>query len=189
MKKLLTLLAFGIALFANQVAGQTNHKTESDAKKAAGSGITFKIPNGVMPTDWKGFKGMLMLEQRPSGIVISYPEEGESISGLKGRMAKAIAQMFVHNEKTAGEINWIDTDISSNKGDKGNGIQKLVETEKQILQVNLFEREWNGLNVVYGYFAMKDKKNNAKKDSGDFLDAEGKGSKVFEAFWKTFPKK
>lgn len=190
MKRLLTLLTLGIALFANGAVGQTTHKTESDAKKSAPSGITFKIPNGVMPTDWKGFKGMLMLEQRPSGIVIAYPNEGESIADLKGRMVKEIARMFIHDEKASGEIKWTDVEIPSHKGDKGDkAIQKSNDGEKYFVQITLYERESEGAVLVYGYFAITDKKNKGKKDSGDLLDAEGKGSKVFDAFWKTFPNK
>ncbi len=182
MKRLLTLLILSIAVFGSDVSGQ------SDSKKTNSPGITFRIPNGVMPTDWKGFKGMLMLEQRPSGIVIAYPEESESISDLKARMVKEIARMFVHGEKASGEIKWVDTEIPSHKGDRGDkAIQKSNDGEKYVIQITLYERESEGAHLVYGYFAITDKKNKGKKDSGQLLDAEGNGSKIFDSFWKTFP--
>ena len=70
----------------------TNHKTKDEAKKSAKNGVTFKIPDKVMPMKWKDFKGMLMLSQKiPSGIFITYPEESESLADLKIRAEKSVA--------------------------------------------------------------------------------------------------
>ena len=95
MKKnaLLSIFVFVFAAIVNINAQTiTTNKTEDQAKKSAGSGITYKIPDKVMPLKWKDFKGMLMLSQKlPSGIFITYPEESESLADLKIRAEKSVA--------------------------------------------------------------------------------------------------
>jgi hypothetical protein len=188
MNVLFSLLA-GLCLVSLAHAQATNHATKADAEKSAGKGITFKIPDGVMPLDWKGFKGMLMLyRKRPGGIFVSYPNEKESIPELKSRAAAAIATMFVHDEKKSGELTWQLSSMPAHRGDKGELADvKLYDSEVESLQIVLYERERNGLTLIYGHFARKSKTSKDKDDSTEFLDQKGKGSPEFDKFWKTFP--
>lgn len=186
---LITILFFAINAFSQKV---TTSKTEDEAKKKAGQGITFKIPDKVMPMQtWKDFKGLLMLSSEgPSGIFISYPNDGETIADLKIRAEKVLANMFVHDEKKTSEIVWQTKSVPTHKGDKDNsGVMKTFDGEDQSIQITTYEREWNNLTLVYGYFARKSKTSKDKENSATFLDESGKGSKVFDSFWKTFPNK
>lgn len=194
MKNKFYLILFTLFFFTYGVFSQSNTtaKTETEAKKAAGQGVTFKIPEKVMPMkDWKDFKGLLMLSaEGPSGLFISYPNENEEISDLKIRAEKFIARMFVHDDKKVDEIVWQIKSVPSHKGDKGDSaIMKTYEGDDQSIQITTYEREWNGLTFVYGYFARKSKTSKDKKNSTVFLDEKGNGAKVFDKFWKTFPNK
>ena len=156
-----------------------------------GDGIVFKIPKKVMPIQWASFKGLLMLDQkRPTGIFISYPNDGESLESLTKRAEISIAKMFVHDEKKSEGIVWQIKSIPAHSGDKGeNATMKFWEDETQSIQITFYEREWNNLKLIYGYFARKSKTSKDKDDSGDFLDDKGQGSKTFDEFWKSFSSK
>ncbi len=167
------------------------NKTEDEAKKSAGSGITFKIPDKVIPMKWNDFKGMLMLSEKlPSGIFISYPEESESIADLKIRAEKSVAAMFFRDDKKVDEIVWETKTVPSHKGDSGEtAVMKTFDNSEQSFQITIYEREWNGLKLIYGYFARKSKTSKNKDNSAEFLDEKGGGVKIFDSFWKTFPNK
>jgi hypothetical protein len=191
VKILLTILTIIFCGFSAQAQTVTSHKNEAEAKKAAGAGVTYKIPAGVMPMQWSHFKGMLMLcEKKPCSIFISYPDENESLEQLKVRAGTALTAMFVHDEAAAKKIEWQTSSVPSHKGDRAEtAVLKTFEDSTQILQISYFEREWNGLKFVYGYLGRKDKTSTDKDDSSDLLDSSGSGSKVFDKFWKTLPNK
>ena len=168
----------------------TQSKTQEEASKKAGQGVTFKIPEGVMPMEWSGFKGLLMLDKKlPAGIFISYPDENESPENFKARAREAILPMFAHDKKDAKDkdISWQIKDIPTHPGDAAAKMY-LYQSEKQSVQILIYERESNGLNFIYGYFSMKTtgKEKDAKKT---WADDKGQGFKPFEEFWKTFPTK
>lgn len=185
--RLITLILIALAS-CSAAAAQTNEKSD---KNAGGGGITFKIPPDVMPVEWATFKGILMLaKKKPSGLFISYPNDGETLESLRERAEKSIAQMFVHDEKKAAKIQWQTKSIPAHAGDRGEtATMKLYDGEKESLQITFYEREWNNLKVIYGYFALQNKKSKEKDDSADFLDEKGQGSAAFDEFWKTFPNK
>jgi hypothetical protein len=169
----------------------TNHKNEEEAKKNAGQGVTFKIPSGVMPLEWKknGFKGLLLLAQHdPTGIFITYPDDGETIEAVTLRAKSWIAPMFIHDDKKADKFEWKSSDLPLHKGDKAAKLY-LYEAEKQSVQVLVYEREWSGLTFIYGYFAMKSDKSKEKDVKKMWANEKGEGIKVFDKFWKTFPNK
>jgi hypothetical protein len=141
-----------------------------------------------MPMQWKDFKGMLMLYQsKPGGMFISYPNAGEPISGLKTRIVRSIAQMFVHDEKKSASISWLLSSVPTHPRDKGDLAEvRLYDADDQSLQIVLYEREYDDLTVVYGHFARKSKTSKDPDDSSEFLDEKGKGSKVFDKLWKSF---
>jgi hypothetical protein len=112
----------------------TDHKTEAEARKAAGKGIVYKIPEGVMALpQWQGFRGMMMIAQKqPWGIFISYPNDGESLDVLKDRAGKWVARMFVHDDAKVDKIEWQSKTVPSNKGDLGdNGLQKSFDSDAE----------------------------------------------------------
>lgn len=190
LKLTISLLVLFLSAFSALAQGVTTHKNEADAKKSAGQGVTFKIPEKVMPMEkWNDFKGLLMLgADGPWGIFISYPNEGETLDSLKSRLQKSLAKMFIHDDAKTENAVWKTVSIPAHEGDKGEtAVSQTFAEGKSAVQLVFYEREWNGLGFVYGYFAMKNEEN--KGDSGKFLDEKGKGSKPFDNFWKTFPKK
>lgn len=170
----------------------TQSKTQDEASKKAGQGVTFKIPDGMMPMQWSNFKGLLMLNGKlPAGIFISYPNENEAIEDLKARAREFILPMFAHDRKDAKDkdIAWQIKDIPTHPGDKpGAAKMYLYQGEKQSVQISIYEREANGLQFIYGYFSMKTagREKDAKKT---WADDKGQGIEAFEKFWKTFPGK
>lgn len=136
-----------------------------------------------------GFKGMLMLNpDAPAAIVISYPNEDESPEELSKRLLAAVPDFFGSSKEKVPE--WTSRTIEVNEGDKpGSGFLHIGKVNDTQLQLALFLREWKGLTVAYGYFAMRkdtDKEGDVKKY---WLKDNGTGVKPFEVFWKSFPKK
>lgn len=172
-------LTLSLTLFVNA------QKTENGNKK---QGVVFKIPDGVFPIDWKksDFKGLLMLRQdSPSGLFVCYPNDNESIENLKGRVAKYVAPMFIHNEKEKESVSFQIASIPNHKNDFGESAQYYsYANESSMIQILFYERIANETKFTYGYFAMKDKDANTKKDW--WADDKGQGVKIFENFWKTF---
>ena len=188
MKTKLSLLIclLTVLVFSSLAQTVTTHTDENDAKKAAGQGITFKIPDGYMPMkEWSGFKGVLMLNaKQPAGIFISYPDKGEKIDDLIARVVKYVPPMFVHDEKTAGALKWNISDIPVHDGDKtASGKMYIATNDTDTVQISFYQREWNDLTLIYGYFSLKGK----KVDNDVWADDKGQGIKGFEKFWKTFP--
>ena len=190
MKKLFNLKFYAAILFclifaATGIAQET-YKTKKEAEKNAGQGVTFKMPDKFMNAPLQGFKGLTMLNpDAPAAIFVAYPNEGESIKDLSRRVVKAIPGLFFGAKEK--EFVWTAKSIEPNQGDKAGSLNTAGDS-KAFFQVALFEREWNGLTFVYGYFAMKTE--NSKKGDLDkyWLDENGKGVKPFEKFVKTFPK-
>jgi hypothetical protein len=180
MLKIFICLAFAV-ICSNQANAQTTHQTKDEAQKNAGSGVVFKTPGKFMKAPLSGFKGLMMLHpKRPAGIFISYPNEKESIADLTDRARNFLAKMFIHDEKA--QLNWQTKAIAGRTGDKSQNANMFISDDgKTTVQITVFEREHNGLPLIYGYFAMK--KNTDKKS--DLLDETGKGSKEFEEFWKS----
>lgn len=189
-----TLTIIFCLAFCFAASGQTEPKTsetKKESQKKAGNSITFKIPDNVMPMKWADFKGMLMLDpKRPMGIFIAYPDENEPLDKLKERAGKAIAKMFLHDDKKVEAVVWQTKTVPVHQGDKENSaVMKIYDDEKQTIQITAYERQSGDSTAVYGYFARKSKTSKDKDDNGDFLDDQGKGSKRFDQFWKSFPNK
>lgn len=178
MKKIWLLLFLTIALCAVAYPQSSNK----------GSNI-FKIPDGVIPTDWSknGFKGVLMLcKESPSGIFVGYPNEGETIEAMRERATQFITPMFIHDKKEQVEATFKKTSIPKHDGDFGeSGLYYLFENEQVAVQILFYEREGAVKNLLYGYFATKDKSGKYKYPS-IWADETGRGIKVFDKFWKSF---
>src|SRR5687768_2511648 len=157
MNRIVCAIAFSFAMgltICGQVVDSRNATT--------GKGIVFKIPENVFPVDWNknGFIGMLLLEQdSPSGVFAVYPNnEGETIEALRERVAKFIVPMFAHEEKEKKEFTFKKTPVPNHKGDFGTaGLYYLYENEKTLVQILFYEREGDAKNMLYGYFAKKNK--------------------------------
>jgi hypothetical protein len=150
--------------------------------------VVFKIPDGVFPIDWKkngGFKGVLMLRQdSPSGVFVTYPNDGETIEALKKRTVEYIAPMFIHGEEEKKKISFQTSSIPNHKGDAGDAATYYAyANDKTMIQILVYDRIANGGDLIYGYFAMKDK--TAKPDKKLWADEKGQGVKFFDKFWKT----
>lgn len=184
------ILLFSIlVLFSAAAFGQTVHNTREDAEKNAGQGITFKTPDKFMSAPLAGFKGMLMLDpDSPAAIVVSYPNENESPEDLSKRLLAAVPKFFGDSKDNAPE--WTSKPIEVNLGDKpGSGTMYSGIVNDTRLQLALFIREWKGLTVAYGYFAMRKDKYKEGEVKKYWLDDAGKGVKRFDSFWKSFPEK
>lgn len=134
----------------------------------------------------EGFKGMALLNHdAPAVIAIAYPNDGESIEDLSKRMLAALPKFFGGAETP---VDWKSTPIEVHKGDRaGSGLFHTATAGDKQLQAALFQRDWKGLTVVYGYFAMRGPKNKEKDVKKYWLDGTGSGVKGFDAFWKSFP--
>lgn len=188
MKKLFNIKIYTAILFCLIFAltgiCQT-YGNKKEAEKNAGQGVTFKIPDKFMNAPLAGFKGVTMLNpDAPAAIFVTYPNEGESVEDLSKRVLNAIPNLFFGGKEK--EYVWTSKSIEVNQGDKA-GSLNTTNSGNSSFQVALFERDWNGLSFVYGYFAMKSGK--SKKGDLDkyWLDENGKGVKPFEKFVKTFP--
>jgi hypothetical protein len=173
---LLSILAFS----AN---GQSSD-TVADKSKT-GKGVVLKTPDKFMRAPLAGFKGMLMLNpDAAAAIVVSYPDDKESLEELTKRLVQAVPGFFGDIKNTPTE--WSSKPIEIHAGDIPNsGFLLTGKNGDRMLQLATFQREVNGLTFVYGYFAMrspKDKDGDVKKY---WMDDNGKGVKPFEAFWKS----
>jgi hypothetical protein len=181
MKRLIAFLAFSL-IFSLTAFAQT-------ATTPQPGGVIFKIPDDVFPMDWQksGFKGILMLrKESPSGIFICYPNEGEEIAALKERTVKFIAPMFVGDEEEKKGIDFQKSPVPNHPGDAGEtGTYYLYTSEKNTVQILLYDRIANGNSLIYGYFAMKNKTAKPGSVKDIWADDKGQGIKIFEKFRKT----
>lgn len=141
--------------------------------------------------DWNknGFRGILMLRQEsPSGIFVAYPNDGEKIEDLRERAAQFIAPMFINDENEKKTTKTFQkSSIPVHQGDVDNsGLYYAYENEKSATQILFYEREANGVRLIYGYFANKSKDSKEKSSKDIWADENGQGVKIFEKFWKTF---
>ncbi|MCU0239204.1 MAG: hypothetical protein MUC29_07160 [Pyrinomonadaceae bacterium] len=189
MKKLILMCILGLFTLNLQAQTTSNHKTQEEAKQNAGKGVTFKIPEGVIPMDWNknGFKGLLLLAKKdPTGIFLAYPNDNENIEDLKSRVKKTIVPMFIHDDKNVEKSEWKSLEMPLRQGDK-NATYWLYQSENQI-QILLYEKEWQGLTLIYGYFAMKSKNASEKDLKKIWANEKGEGVKLFDKFLKDFAK-
>ena len=180
--------AFSICIFSLPAGAQTTHDSKESAERASGQGIIFKAPDKFMRAPLSGFKGMLMLNpDAPSAIVISYPNEGETIDDLTKRILVAVPRFFGGSKDT--EFEWTSSPIAVHGGDvQGSGSMHRAVRGDTELQLALYQREWKGLTLAYGYFAMKKTDEKEKEYKKYWMSNDGAGVKPFEAFWKSFPK-
>lgn len=176
-----SLFLFGLAGSANGQVKNISPATPGDAQDKA----VFKIPKHYMPADSSDFKGVYLLDpKKPAGMFVAYPNDQESIEAVSQRIRKAIAGMFTESKEK--EVTWETKTLPAHPGDSAQtGTVALLTGGTQEVQVVTYERITGGRQIVYGYFAMREK--GKKSDAGGrFLDETGKGVKEFDELWKSF---
>ncbi|HEV7642305.1 MAG TPA: hypothetical protein VGO50_00060 [Pyrinomonadaceae bacterium] len=181
------LIIFSVLLFSSiSMQAQTRGMTKAEAREA--DGVNFGMLDGIVPVKWKNFRGTLLREgKKPSGMFIVFQNEGESLDTIRSRAGKAIAGMFIKDDKKVDDITWQTKSLPAHEGDKENtAIMNIYDGDAETIQVVYYVRERKNAVFVYGYFARKSKTSKKKSDSGDFMDENGEGIKIFDKFWRSF---
>lgn len=183
----LWIFVFGALVVNSQTASPLPQDGYKD--KPSGAGFTYRLPKKLISLDWVGFSGLLMLEgKKPGGILVCYPNEGESIADLKIRVRTDIARMFVRDKEKASKLEWSEQILQGQSVDGNESAAiHLYDSEVETIQLTLYERvnKNNGKVLVYGNFARKSKTSKKKDDSMTFLDNNGRGNKKFDEFRKS----
>jgi hypothetical protein len=177
MKLYLTIFVF-LAAFSCAAFVQTSHA----------QGVVFKIPEDDFPMDWNksGFKGILMLRKdSPSGIFISYPNDGEGSETLRERAVKFVAPTVIADDNGKKDFKLEKTTIPKREGDSADAFYYSFANKNSMVQVIVYERIMNEIPFIYGYFAMKGKDVKPESVKKLWADDKGQGVKIFEKFWKS----
>lgn len=147
--------------------------------------VTFKIPEGFMPTEIPpDKKGLMMLSpKKPAGMFVAYTPDNQKSEDFVNQLRNTFAEFFVGVKNT--KFEWKEAALLARDG-VTNETGKLLTAsakDKEVQVLAYIRTIAEGRNVIYGYFAMKDAK--SKKNSAEFVDATGKGVKEFDAFRKT----
>lgn len=176
--------ALCLLLVMNSALAQTDTQggQPSPAKKKR---IILKSPDGYMRADFPKQNGILMLHpKKPQGIFIIYPREGQKTEDILAAIKPALADMFIHDPKT--QLQWGETSLPAHKDiPEESGKLLLASDEKMLVQIAAYNRMVEGQEIVYGYFAMRQKSGKDKDPAGEFVDESGGGVKDFDKFWKT----
>lgn len=154
----------------------------SGAAQEKGAAV-FKAPDGWMPTDKTEVGPLIFLNpKKPAVMFVTYPKPDETTTeGQRQRLRKQAANMFLHDGNAA--VEWQVKSIPSHPGD-GDG-KADIATAKQgdtEVQIVTYERTTGARPFIYGYMAMRSKKNDTP-----FIDETGKGVKDFDKLWKSLP--
>jgi hypothetical protein len=138
-----------------------------------------------MPADFPEKRaGKLMLNpNRPAGMFIVYPKEGEGADVLPGLLKTMAAEMFFHKTKTP--ITWSSVVLPAHDGiENETGILYSTSDDKLEVQLAVYARTIGATKVLYGYYGMRHK-GKPKKDDAAFMDSSGKGVEDFDRLWKS----
>jgi hypothetical protein len=164
--------------------------TPSIPQQESKEGIIFKFPKNYMPADFPDHKGFLMLKPKtPAVIFIVYPKDGETIEQLRDYVKGMVKRMFIHDEKE--QLAWVISTLPTHKSDDVEDPGELMSAAHKDghLQLAMYTRTYATEQLVYGYFAMKFKKEPQGGDKNpELLDKNGKGVDEFDRFWKTISK-
>jgi len=137
--------------------------------------VVFKIPKGYMPADFSKHTGKLLLDpQKPGGLFVGYPANGQDMAGFTDEVKNMVAKMFLHDSK---DLVWSSTALPPHKGiDSESGNLLTTSDDKMEVQLAFYVRADKG--VAYGYFAMRHKKGGG--EDAKFLDSKGAGIKALD---------
>lgn len=141
--------------------------------------VVFKTPSGFMAAELSGHIGKLLLApEKPAGMFVAYPKNGQDMAGFTEEMEKTVGDMFLHDAKN---LTWNSAPLPAHKGIDGE-TGNLLTTSDAAMEVQLaFYTRPEG--VAYGYFGMRHKK--PKGDDAKFMDANGAGIKAFDELVKS----
>ena len=165
-------------------AGLVNAQEKRPSNK---HGIVFKVVEKTFPRSWKPrFNGFLMLlQESPAAIFISYPNDDESVEDLRKRILDESKSMFgvsVKGDDAKDQSpEWVVADAKKYKSDTSAKFY-LTKSEDKWVQVFLFERKKEDTIVVYGYTSMRKPDGKAPKT---WAKPDGTGVKLFKKFRKT----
>ncbi len=165
---------------AQAPTGNTVSQQSTSKKKKP---VMFKAPGGYMPLDFPNHLGKVMLAQKlPAGMLIVYPNDGESVTDLTTEIKNFVAPMFTHDQHA--QLEWTTYALPAHSGvsDEGGALYSTSYQDMDV-QLALYTRGREGGEIVYGYFAMRHK--NGSGENGRFLDNTGQGVEDFDKFWKT----
>jgi len=171
---------------AQEKAAQSSEKLAVLNKKE--SVVFFVFKNYFSNKFPKHKAGILMLNpKKPSGLFLVYPEEGESIQELTTKVKTLVGGMFFHGATLNDTVNvaWTESPLPKHEGiTNESGSIFFASDEKQEAQLALYARNYDGTEIVYGYFAGR-KKGSKSDGEGRFLDSSGRGAEDFDKFWKS----
>ena len=118
--------------------------------------------------------------EKPSGMYIVYPKEGESPEAFVGLLKSMVVEMFLHEPKA--QLTWAESPLPPHKGvENEEGTLYSASDDKTEIQLAAYTRTLGEMKVAYGYYAFRHKEGKGKGD-GLFLDGSGHGVKEFEKF-------
>jgi hypothetical protein len=137
--------------------------------------IVFKAPSGYMPAEFSKHTGKLLLDpQRPAGMFVGYPSDGQDMAAFTDEVKDMVVKMFLHDSKN---VTWNSSGLPPHKNiDTESGNLLTASDDKMEVQLAFYVRSDKG--VAYGYFGMRHKK--GKGDDAKFLDSSGAGVKAFD---------
>jgi hypothetical protein len=167
------VLVSGVLLLST--VGATSLASMSQDKKP----VVVKAPSGYMPADLSGHTGKMFLDpQRPAGMFVGYPKDGQDMAAFADEVKNTVAGMFLHDAKNP---TWMSASLPPHKGNESeSGNLMTTSDDKMEVQLAFYARPEG---VAYGYFAMRHKK--PKSDDAKFLDSNGAGVKAFDELVKS----
>lgn len=183
---ILPVLVFNVAalpLRAQQDSSTSSAPSNKSADKK--DAFEFKPPDKYMPLKFENYDGIVMLHpKRPVGMFILHVSDGQTVEELSKRVHSSIARMLLHDSSI--EQDWVTSSLPAHE-EITNETGKLSHASgnQQEIQVMVYTRTMGVGEVLYGYFAMRNKSSKEKDSKGVFADNAGKGVKDFDKFWKT----
>ena len=176
-----------ISTLSITVFAQKNSGSQPTTGKKA---VIFKTPKNYMSAPFQNDKkGLMFLNAgKPSGIFVVYTPDNLRSEDFVTELKTMFAGMFIHNEKgdrQTNDLKWSESVLPTHKNaEKETAKLFTTSNDKNEVQVLTYIRTISeGQDIIYGYFAMKDKEK--KSNSADFADSKGDGIKAFDEFWKT----
>ena len=175
------MMLFSCAVCAAGFGSTGVHVVRQDQ---GGPGVTFRMPDKLMPMDFPKYKGMLLLDRdRPAGIFIVYVPSGETPPDTVTKIRETVASMF--SSVTKNVSSWSVNPVPAEESRPSESAQLAMATgegaDMQMLSVVLPN---GSTTVVYGYFALRHT-TKPQKDDAVFLKEDGTGVAVFDKFRKT----
>lgn len=186
----LTVPALSLTISRARAQERPAQSTQGQAPAKKGKPVTFQVLEGYYANKFPDQKkaGVVMLDlKRAAGMFIVYPGDGQSTEELVDEIKPMVAGMFLQGSKRKDkiELTWTASPLPKHKGvDNESGTLFVAAEGKKEVQVAIYIRNYDGTEVAYGYFAMREK-GKKREDEGRFLDSSGGGVEDFDKFWQS----